>query len=39
MVSAIQACVDGAVAKTVNLPATATTADVYAVYQAAWEAG
>ena len=39
MVSAIQACVDEAVAKTVNLPATATAADVYDVYQAAWEAG
>jgi ribonucleoside-diphosphate reductase alpha chain len=39
MVSAIQACVDEAVAKTVNLPAAATAADVYDVYQAAWEAG
>ena len=39
MVSAIQSCVDEAVAKTVNLPATATPADVYDVYQAAWEAG
>ena len=39
MVSAIQSCVDEAVAKTVNLPATATPADVYDVFQAAWEAG
>jgi ribonucleoside-diphosphate reductase alpha chain len=39
MVSAIQSCVDEAVAKTVNLPAAATPADVYDVYQAAWEAG
>ena len=39
MVSAIQACVDEAVAKTVNLPATAAPADVYDVFQAAWEAG
>jgi hypothetical protein len=28
-----------AVAKTVNLPVTATPADVYDVFQAAWEAG
>jgi ribonucleoside-diphosphate reductase alpha chain len=39
MVAAIQACVDEAVAKTVNLPANATPADVYDVFQAAWEAG
>jgi ribonucleoside-diphosphate reductase alpha chain len=39
MVSAVQSCVDEAVAKTVNLPAAATPADVYDVYQAAWEAG
>jgi ribonucleoside-diphosphate reductase alpha chain len=39
MVSATQSCLDEAVAKTVNLPATATPADVYDVYQAAWEAG
>lgn len=39
MVSAIQSCVDEAVAKTVNLPAAATPADVYDVYLAAWEAG
>jgi ribonucleoside-diphosphate reductase alpha chain len=39
MVSAIQSYVDEAVAKTVNLPATATPADVYDVYRAAWEAG
>jgi ribonucleoside-diphosphate reductase alpha chain len=39
MVSAIQSCVDEAVAKTVNLPATATPADIYDVFQAAWEAG
>ena len=39
MVSAIQSCVDEAVAKTVNLPTTATPADICDVYQAAWEAG
>jgi ribonucleoside-diphosphate reductase alpha chain len=39
MVSAVQSCVDEAVAKTVNLPATATASDIYDVYQAAWEAG
>jgi ribonucleoside-diphosphate reductase alpha chain len=39
MVSVIQGSVDEAVAKTVNLPAAATAADVYDVYQAAWEAG
>jgi ribonucleoside-diphosphate reductase alpha chain len=39
MVTAIQGCVDEAVAKTVNLPATATPRDVYDVFQAAWEAG
>jgi hypothetical protein len=35
MVSVIQSCVDEAVAKTVNLPATATPADIYDVFQAA----
>jgi ribonucleoside-diphosphate reductase alpha chain len=39
MISAIQSCVDEAVAKTVNLPATATAADVYDVFQAACKAG
>lgn len=39
MVSVIQSCVDEAVAKTVNLPATATPADIYDVFQAAWAAG
>lgn len=39
MVSAIQSCVDEAVAKTVNLPAAAMPTDVYDVYQAAWGAG
>jgi ribonucleoside-diphosphate reductase alpha chain len=39
MASAIQSCVDEAVAKTVNLPATATVDDVYDVFQAAWQAG
>jgi ribonucleoside-diphosphate reductase alpha chain len=38
MVAAIQSCVDEAVAKTVNLPATATPPDVYDVFQAAWKA-
>lgn len=37
--SAVQSYVDEAVAKTVNLPATVTPADVYDVYRAAWEAG
>jgi ribonucleoside-diphosphate reductase alpha chain len=39
MVGEIQSCVDEAVAKTVNLPAAATPADIYDIYQAAWEAG
>ena len=39
MVSAVQSCVDEAVAKTVNLLVAATPADVYDVYRAAWEAG
>lgn len=39
MVSSIQACVDEAVAKTVNLPAAAMPSDVYDVFQAAWGAG
>jgi ribonucleoside-diphosphate reductase alpha chain len=39
MVSVIQSCVDKAVAKTVNLPASTTAADAYDVFQAAWEAG
>lgn len=39
MVSAVQSCVDEAVAKTVSLPGTVTPADIYDVYQAAWEAG
>lgn len=39
MVAAIQSCVDEAVAKTVNLPATATPSDVYDVFRAAWKAG
>jgi len=33
MVSAIQSCVDEAVAKTVNLPAATTPADIYDVHR------
>lgn len=39
MAAAVQACVDEAVSKTVNLPATAAVAEVYDTYVAAWEAG
>ncbi|WP_018685399.1 hypothetical protein [Actinokineospora enzanensis] len=39
MAAAVQACVDDAVSKTVNLPATATALEVYDTYVAAWEAG
>ncbi len=39
MAAAVQACVDEAVSKTVNLPATAAVRDVYETYVAAWEAG
>ncbi|ASR35438.1 hypothetical protein BAY61_10995 [Prauserella marina] len=39
MAAAVQACVDEAVSKTVNLPATTTPAQVYDTYVAAWEAG
>jgi ribonucleoside-diphosphate reductase alpha chain len=39
MQAAVQRHVDAAVAKTVNLPADATTADVQAIYLAAWRAG
>jgi ribonucleoside-diphosphate reductase alpha chain len=38
MQAAIQRHVDAAVAKTINLPSTATVADVSAIYQAAWQA-
>jgi ribonucleoside-diphosphate reductase alpha chain len=37
--AAVQRHVDAAVAKTVNLPASATPADVQALYLAAWRAG
>lgn len=39
MQAAVQRHVDAAVAKTVNLPAHATPADVRAIYLAAWRAG
>ncbi|MGH8931816.1 MAG: hypothetical protein ACRDZO_14625 [Egibacteraceae bacterium] len=39
MAAAVQACVDEAVSKTVNLPATASVSEVYNTYLAAWEAG
>lgn len=39
MAAAAQTCVDDAVSKTVNLPATATPDQVYDTYVAAWEAG
>lgn len=37
MAAAVQACVDEAVSKTVNLPATARAIDVYDIYLSAWE--
>ncbi len=37
MAAAVQACVDEAVSKTVNLPATARAIDVYDTYLSAWE--
>ena len=39
MQAAVQRHVDTAVAKTINLPADATPADVRAIYSAAWRAG
>ncbi|MGH3867028.1 MAG: hypothetical protein ACRDQ4_12975 [Pseudonocardiaceae bacterium] len=36
MAAAVQACVDEAVSKTVNLPATARAIDVYDTYLSAW---
>jgi len=39
MQAAVQRHVDAAVAKTINLPADATPADVRATYLAAWRAG
>jgi ribonucleoside-diphosphate reductase alpha chain len=39
MQAAVQRQVDAAVAKTINLPAGATPADVRAIYLAAWKAG
>ena len=39
MQAAVQRHVDAAVAKTINLPAAATPADVRAIYLAAWRAG
>lgn len=39
MQAAVQRHVDAAVAKTINLPASATPADVHATYLAAWHAG
>jgi ribonucleoside-diphosphate reductase alpha chain len=37
MAAAVQACVDEAVSKTVNLPVTARAIDVYDIYLTAWE--
>ncbi|MGH3765380.1 MAG: hypothetical protein ACRDTX_09555 [Pseudonocardiaceae bacterium] len=37
MAAAVQACVDEAVSKTVNLPAAARAIDVYDTYLSAWE--
>jgi ribonucleoside-diphosphate reductase alpha chain len=37
MAAAVQACVDEAVSKTVNLPAAARVIDVYDTYLSAWE--
>ena len=39
MAAAVQSCVDEAVAKTVNLPATAHASDIHDIYRSAWEAG
>ncbi|MGH3620614.1 MAG: hypothetical protein ACRDQ5_02335, partial [Sciscionella sp.] len=39
MAAAVQACVDEAVSKTVNLPGTAAAREVYDTYMSAWEAG
>ncbi|MFD8493899.1 hypothetical protein [Amycolatopsis sp. NPDC059657] len=39
MAAAVQACVDEAVSKTVNLPASASSIDVYDTYAAAFELG
>ncbi|MFD9965009.1 hypothetical protein ACFWX2_37900, partial [Amycolatopsis sp. NPDC059020] len=39
MAAAVQACVDEAVSKTVNLPTSARASDVYDTYAAAFEAG
>ncbi|MFI7120232.1 hypothetical protein ACIBTM_27050, partial [Amycolatopsis sp. NPDC049868] len=39
MAAAVQACVDEAVSKTVNLPATARSIDVYDTYATAFELG
>jgi ribonucleoside-diphosphate reductase alpha chain len=39
MQAAVQAHVDAAVSKTVNLPTDATPADVEAIYLDAWRAG
>ncbi|WP_157767726.1 hypothetical protein [Actinosynnema pretiosum] len=39
MAAVVQACVDEAASKTVNLPAAATATQVCDTYAAAWEAG
>ncbi|MFC0105546.1 ribonucleotide reductase N-terminal alpha domain-containing protein [Kibdelosporangium aridum] len=39
MAAVVQACVDEAVSKTVNLPADAAVEDVYDVYVVAWKGG
>ncbi|MBN1929283.1 MAG: vitamin B12-dependent ribonucleotide reductase [Chlorobiaceae bacterium] len=37
MMSAVQPFISGAISKTVNMPATATTAEIGEVYEAAWQ--
>lgn len=37
MMSAVQPFISGAISKTVNMPGTATTAEIGEVYQAAWQ--
>ena len=39
MAAAVQSCTDEAVAKTVNLPQTATAGDIRTIYRSAWDAG
>jgi ribonucleoside-diphosphate reductase alpha chain len=39
MAAAVQSCTDEAVAKTVNLPQTATAGDIRTIYRSAWDVG